>query len=173
MKTGLFSTLSCRIWFSNNFVTKLKCFILVALLILINTLAEAKDETLSVTISSITKSMPVPATNVKVSYDKIKKEVFVRFDTPISKMPDGGWGKLWAPWKLTQLLVLQEFEKAKIPIKSITVETNFYSGEFCKITNKANDIKRYANSYSEEEAWHKSGHAWMKKRGSNIWKKVD
>jgi len=156
---------------------KIQSFIIVTLIILLLTpycFSQQRDYKLSRTISSITKSFPVPATNMKVTYDKIKKEVFVVFDTPISKTPNGGFNKLWAPWKLTQLLALREFEKAKIPIKSIIVKTNFHDGSGrCRIINNSNDIKRYANSDSEEEAWHKSGHAWMKTRGSISWEKLD
>ncbi len=108
-----------------------------------------------------------PQSNANVTYDKESQRVRVTFSTPQSY--NVNYGDFYGRWRHNQWAVLQEFEKAAIPVSSITVETNFVDGSaVLRVTHKSDHIAKYANSASDE-IWLRTGEMLMKSKGSNKW----
>lgn len=109
-----------------------------------------------------------PHSEVSINYDAINHAIHVKFFTP--KTYKVNFGDYYQRWRHNQWTVYQEFRKAlEIPVKSVTVETNFEDGSaILKITHLAEHVEKYANSTSDE-LWVRTGEFLMKKSGSNEW----
>ena len=117
------------------------------------------------------ESLVFPQNDVEVVYDEETKEVYVKFTTPASYKVN--YADFYSRWRDNQWVVLQEFQKAEIPVEKVTVETNYpdMSGVL-KISNSAEHIDEYAKS-SNDDLWLRTATCYQKSKDSNEWKKLD
>ncbi len=124
------------------------------------------------TISYVT-DLIVPPYDVKITYDKKTRSVYVKFRTPVPYKYKYDYSDVWDRWRFNQWIVLQEFKKAKIPVSEVTVETNHDDGSgIMKITHSAEHIEKYAK-LADENLWLRTGTFYQKEIGSDKWERID
>ena len=136
-----------------------------------NSYSKQVDEALLKGTIEAAKSLVFPPHDVKVSYNKDTKAVYVKFRTPSSYKVN--FADFYLRWRDNQWVVLQEFKKAEIPVNKVTVETNYQdmSGQL-KFIHSAEHVDKYAKNPSDE-LWIRTGNAYQKAKGSDKWEKVE
>jgi len=153
--------------------SKILVSICVFCLIVVNSRAKSAlqiDEVLLKGTIEVAESLVFPPNDVKITYNKSTKEVYVKFKTLSSYKVN--FSDFYLRWRDNQWIVLQEFKKAKIPVSTVTVETNHYdmSGHM-KFIHSAEHIDKYAKR-SSDEMWLRTGEIYQKSKGSDKWEKV-
>ena len=117
------------------------------------------------------ESLVFPPNDVKVTYNVDTKEVYVKFKTPSSYKIN--YSDFYLRWRDNQWVVLQEFKRAEISVKKVTVETNHHdmSGHM-KFIHSAEHIDKYAKKPSDE-MWLRTGEIYQRSKGSEKWEKVE
>lgn len=124
------------------------------------------------TISYI-KDLIVPPYDVKITFDKKTRYVYVKFRTPVPYKLKSDFSDFWDRWRFNQWIVLQEFKKAKIPVNEVAIETNHYDGSgLLKVTHLAEHIDKYAK-LPDENLWLRTATVYQKDTDSNEWYKIE
>lgn len=107
---------------------------------------------------------------VKLTYDKNTKGVYVKFKT--SSIYKVNFSDFYLRWRDNQWVVLQEFKKAKIPVSKITVETNHHDmSGYMKFVHLAEHVDKYAKRPSDE-LWLRTGTAYQREKETDKWEIV-
>ena len=117
------------------------------------------------------KSFMSPSDDASASYDPETKHLYISFTTP----PDykTSQADYYERWRHNQWVFLQEFRLSKIPVKSVTIETNLVDSEgSLRYTHKAVHVDKYADLHSDG-LWLRTGKAFKKKPGSDKWEALD
>jgi len=117
------------------------------------------------------KGLVFPNNDVSITYNDSTQNIFIKFTTPASYKIN--YALFYLRWMDNQWVVLQEFKKENVPVKNLTVETNFKDNSgFLRITHSAEDVDQYAkiNMY---ERWINRGQFLLKGKNDARWKKVD
>ncbi len=142
---------------------------LIALIIAPSLSGQSDDPVLAGTIKA-SEALVFPHNDVNITYDKSKREVYIKFTTPSSYKVN--YSDFYLRWRDNQWVVLKEFGKARIPVDIVTVETNHddMSGQM-KITSKSEYIAKYAK-LPNDEMWLRTASAYQKDKGSDKWVSV-
>ena len=129
------------------------------------------DEILLKGTIEVAESLVFPSNDVKITFNKNTKEVYVKFKTPSSYKVN--YSDFYLRWRNNQWIALQEFKKAKIPVSTVIVETNHHdmSGHM-KFTHSAEHVDKYAKRPSDE-MWLRTGEIYQKSKDSDKWEKVE
>lgn len=120
-----------------------------------------------------TKDLVVPPYDVKITYDKKTRSVYVKFRSPVPYKLKYDFSDIWDRWRFNQWIVLQEFKKAEIPVSEVTIETNHHDGSgLLKVTNLAEHIDKYAK-LPDENLWLRTATVYQKDKDSNEWYKIE
>ncbi len=115
-------------------------------------------------------ALVAPSENANVSYDAAKEHVSLSFSTS----PDYQEATVdaYRRWRINQWSVLQEFMLSRIPVKTISVETNrIEDGTLVRYTHS----KRHSDKYGDihgNKLWLRTGRVMEKSAGSDTWEKV-
>jgi len=148
----------------------LTCLLFLGIMGLYSKAGQIDEVLLKGTIETA-ESRVSPPYNVRISYNKDSKAVYVKFKTPSSYKIN--FADFYRRWRDNQWIVLQEFKKAEIPVNKVTIETNHHdmSGQM-KFVHLAEHVDKYAKKPSDE-LWIRTGTAYQKAKGSDKWEKVD
>ena len=128
------------------------------------------DEVLLKGTIEAAESLVSPPHDVRISFNKDTKEIYVKFKTPSSYKIN--YADFWGRWRDNQWIVLQEFKRSKISVSKITVETNYRDmSAQVKFIHLANHVDKYAKS-STDDLWLKTASVYQKSKKSNLWEKL-
>ncbi len=115
-------------------------------------------------------ALVAPSENASVSYEAETEHVSVSFST--SPNYQEATVDAYRRWRINQWAVLQEFMLSRIPVKSISVETNrIEDGTLVRYTHS----KRHSDKYGDihgNKLWLRTGRVMEKPKGSDTWEKV-
>jgi len=153
--------------------TKILVSMFVFCLIVVKSSANSSfqiDETLLKGTIEAAESLVFPPNDVKITYNKNTKEVYIKFKTHSSYKVN--YSDFYSRWRDNQWVVLQEFKRAKIPVNKVTVETNYHdkSGQL-RVSHLAKHIDKYAKRASDD-LWLRTGEMYQKGTRSEKWEKV-
>ena len=110
------------------------------------------------------------SSDAKVSYKASTKHVKIAFTTPSDYKRD--FSDFFHRWRHNQWVVLQEFKRSKIPVRTVTIETNYVdSGTIMRHTHSAAHVDKYAKLPSDD-LWLKAAKSYQRNTGSEKWKKL-
>ena len=133
--------------------------------------AQPIDDVLLAGTIRAAQELVFPPQDVKISYDKKTRSLYVKFTTPKTYKRD--YTHFYERWRDNQLTVLEEFKRSAIPVKYVVVTTNFLDGSgFLRFRHLAVHVEKYA-SLLNNELWLKTGTLHLRSKGSRTWKKME
>ncbi|MFQ5597875.1 MAG: hypothetical protein ACE5GK_07480 [Nitrospiria bacterium] len=133
--------------------------------------AQALDRSLLEKTLQAAKANVVPSQDVEVVYDVETKHVHISFTTPpdYRVSSDGDYRR----WRSNQWSVLQEFMLSRIPVESVTVETNDINNDrLIRYRHRAAHVDKYGD-IRENRLWLRTARGTQKRKGSDTWEKIE